>query len=292
MPAGIDVGRLVPRLRWGLGALARTRSTHMRATSDIYGRGAELSARHPGLLDEGGDLNPRSLGVDALRAYELRVTSQNGEDGVLAEILARVGVGPRFVVEFGAGDGSETTTGFLTDWCGWSAVLIEIDGFEASRLARKHQHEPNVVTRQGQVTEDNLEPLLTGLGVPADLDVLSIDIDSVDYWIWRSIRVLRPRVVVIEYNSTLPAGRSITVPRDQASGVNPATDRYGASLDALVQLGASKGYVLVHTELAGVNAFFVRDDLAGAVRAGTARRAGPNHFLGSDGPLATYDGGE
>ena len=292
MPAGIDARRLVPRLRWGLGTLARTRSTHVRATSDIYARGAELSARHPGLLDAGGDLHPRAFGVDSLRAYELRVTSQNGEDGVLAEILARVGVGPRFVVEFGAGDGSETTTGFLTDWCGWSGVLIEIDAFEASRLARKHQHEPHVVTHHAQVTEENLEPLLAGLGVPADLDVLSIDIDSVDYWIWRSIRVLRPRVVVIEYNSTLPAGRSITVPRDQASGVNPATDRYGASLDALVQLGASKGYVLVHTELAGVNAFFVRDDLAGAVRAGTARRAGPNHFLGSDGPLATYDGGE
>lgn len=288
MPQGISASRIVPRLRWGIGTLARTRSTHVRATSDIYARGAELSARHPGLSDADAPLCPRSLQTLALRPYELRVTSQNGEDGVLAELLARVGVGPRHVVEFGAGDGSETTTGFLIDWCGWSATLLEIDPHEAARLARKHQHETRVTTRQARVTEESLEPVLRELGAPTDIDVLSIDIDSIDYWIWRSIQSYSPRIVVIEYNSSLPPRRRLTVPRSTTSGINPATDRYGASLDALVALGESKGYRLVHTDLSGVNAFFVRDELVPLVGIVDVRRAGPNHFLGSDGPINTY----
>ncbi len=280
------------RARFGLGALARTRSVQLRDTSDILQAAAILSARHPGLSDPSASLNPRSLGTSALRPYELRVISQNGEDGVLAEIIARIGTGSRVVAEFGVGDGSEMTTGFLIDWCGWSAALIEIDPANADRLARKHQHEPSIHTGCSRITEDNLEPLLTSMGIPAEPDVISIDIDSVDYWIWKALTGIRPRIIVIEYNATLPAGELLTLPRDRTDGWDGATDRYGASLDALVALGETKGYGLVHTDLAGVNAFFVREDLLKLVGVPTTRRAGPNHWFGSDGPLGTYSAAE
>lgn len=275
------------RARFGLGALQRTRAIHLRGTSDIFQAAAVLSARHPGLSDPDADLGPRALGTSALRPYELRVTSQNGEDGVLAEIIARIGTGGRHVAEFGAGDGSETTTGFLVDWCGWSAAYVEIDPESAERLARKHQHDPPVQTTCARLTEENLEPTLRSLGVPDEPDVLSIDIDSVDFWLWRSLTGMRPRVIVIEYNATVPPGRHLTTPRNHSAGWDGATDRYGASLDALVALGTTKGYTLVHTDLSGVNAFFVRDDLVDRVAVPHVRRAGPNHWLGSDGPLRT-----
>lgn len=279
------------RARFGLGALQRTRAIHLRSTSDIFQAAAVLSARHPGLSDPDADLGARSLGTSALRPYELRVTSQNGEDGVLAEIIAGIGTGGRTVAEFGAGDGSETTTGFLVDWCGWSAAYIEIDPESADRLARKHQHEPGVQTTCARITEENLEPTLRSLGTQDEPDVLSIDIDSIDFWLWKSIEGIRPRIVVIEYNATIGPGRRLTTPRDHATGWDGATDRYGASLDALVALGTSKGYGLVHTDLAGVNAFFVRDDLLPAVGVTAVRRSGPNHWLGSDGPLRTEASG-
>jgi hypothetical protein len=275
------------RARFGLGALQRTRAIHLRSTSDIFQAAAVLSTRHPGLSDPAADLGPRHLGTSALRPYELRVTSQNGEDGVLAEIIARIGPGDRIVAEFGAGDGSETTTGFLVDWCGWSAAYIEIDPESAERLARKHQHEPRVQTTCARITEENLEPLLRSLGVPDEPDVLSIDIDSVDFWLWKALTGIKPRIIVIEYNATVGPGRRLTTPRNHAAGWDGATDRYGASLDALIALGSTKGYGLVHTDLAGVNAFFVRDDLLDRVGIADVRRAGPNHWLGSDGPLKT-----
>ena len=275
------------RARFGLGALQRTRAIHLRSTSDVLQAAAILSGRHPGLSDPQAPLGPRSLGTPALRPYELRVTSQNGEDGVLAEIIARIGTGERVVAEFGAGDGSETTTGFLVDWCGWSAAYVEIDSESARRLARKHQHEDRVRTACSRITEENLEPLLASMGVPDEPDVLSIDVDSVDFWLWRAPSPLRPPLLVIADHASPPPGPRLTTPRNRQAGWDGATDHYGASLDALVGLGQTKGYTLVHTDLAGVNAFFVRDDLADAIGVPDVRRAGPNHWFGSDGPLDT-----
>jgi hypothetical protein len=108
-----------------------------------------------------------------------------------------------------------------------------------------------------------------------------IDVDGNDYWIWRALEAFRPRVVVIEYNGDLDP----TVPKvmPYAPGWRwDHTSGYGASLAALEALGADKGYRLVHTELAGVNAFFVRDELAGPLPAGdeVPRRSASHSLLG------------
>ena len=109
------------------------------------------------------------------------------------------------------------------------------------------------------MTPGNVERLFADAGVPESLDVLSIDVDGSDYWIWEALQTYRPRIVVIEYNSALPADTRLAQPRDH--GEWDGTDYQGASLGAMVSLGALKGYRLVHTETSGVNAFFVRDEL-------------------------------
>jgi hypothetical protein len=106
--------------------------------------------------------------------------------------------------------------------------------------------------------------------------VLVIDVDGQDYWIWEALEGYSPRVVVVEYNSGLAAPESRVEPR-----TSPAWDRsdhFGASLGALRALGEAKGYRLVHCELAGVNAFFVRDELARAFVEPPLPR-GPNYGL-------------
>ena len=74
-----------------------------------------------------------------------------------------------------------------------------------------------------------------------------------------SNHVVRPRVVVIEYNSQLRPPLSVTVPYG-ASKRWDGTSSYGASLEALVRLGRTKDYRIVGGCVAGVNAFFVRED--------------------------------
>jgi hypothetical protein len=115
---------------------------------------------------------------------------------------------------------------------------------------------------ESRVTAENINALIAQSGLGNEIDLLSIDIDFNDYWIWKAIDAVNPRVVVIEYNATLRPPMSLVVPYrpdTQWDGSN----YYGASLEALVKLGAEKNYRIVGCSVAGVNAFFVRAHLAG-----------------------------
>ncbi len=223
----------------------------------LYTALALLAERHRAISGRPG----ASAATDSLAAYELRVFSQNGEDGVLAEILARIGVGERFFVEFGVESGREGSCVYLADVAGWQGLFMDCDDDFFTELERKYRAEDRVRTARAMITPENVQELFTASGVPAELDVLSIDVDGADYWIWEAIEAYRPRVVVIEYNSALDPRRRLVQPADLDGGWD-GTSYYGASLGALRAMGERKGYRLVHTELSGVNAFFVREDLA------------------------------
>jgi SAM-dependent methyltransferase len=224
---------------------------------------------------------PQPMVAGPLTEFELRCFSQHGEDGVIAEILARIGIGSGFFVEFGIETGREGNCVFLADVLGWEGVFIEPDEAAFSELARKYAQTERVRTMNAAVTPDNIENLFAAAGVPPEPDVLSIDVDGQDYWIWAALESYRPRVAVIEYNAVLPPGRQLVQPRGHREAWD-GTDYFGASLDALCALADRKGYMLAHTDLAAVNAFFVRSELA-AVAAPppdeVARRHQPNYFM-------------
>ncbi len=198
----------------------------------------------------------------ALTPWERKDTSQSGEDGVIEEILRRIATGPRFFVEFGVGPGVEGNCVRLADSEGWSGLFMESDPGDHAGLARKYAHVPAARTRRARVAPDNINQLLREESVPADFDLLSIDIDGNDYWVWRALSErFRPRLVVIEYNGALGTEAALVQPlRDEPWD---ATDYFGASIRALQRLGRAKGYRLVHTDSLGANAFFVREPLAG-----------------------------
>jgi hypothetical protein len=196
-----------------------------------------------------------------LAGYELKVFSQNGEDGVLAEIFHRIGTESKFFVEFGVGAGLEGNSVLLADVHRWSGLFIEGSPTRYAGLRYKYLGIPQVATANAMVTAENIEDLMADASVPASFDLLSIDIDSNDYWVWQAITTRRPRVVVCEFNGRLDPTSALTQPYSAATGWD-GTEYFGASLQALTELGAHKGYTLVHTDLTGTNAFFVVDDHA------------------------------
>ena len=124
------------------------------------------------------------------------------------------------------------------------------------------------------VTRENINGLITEHGYAGEIDLFSLDLDGNDYWIWEAVTVSSPRVVILEYNSMFGPDRAVTIPYD------PHFDRhrhhsmyYGASLQALTRLNARKGYRLVAVEPSGVNAFFLRHDVATHIPACDASRA-------------------
>jgi hypothetical protein len=198
-----------------------------------------------------------------LRAFERRVYSQNGEDGILEEILRRVGAPRKYFVEFGVETGEQCNCARLALEEGWHGLFIEGFAPYFEHLRERYRPRPGVRCLQAYVSAANIEPLLRQQGVPLDLDVLSIDIDGNDYWVWAAIHHWRPRVVVIEYNASHPPGKKWVMQENPDHGWD-GTTYYGASLTSLTFLGRQKGYTLVVTNSSGVNAFFVRDDLVTA----------------------------
>ncbi|WP_133475355.1 hypothetical protein [Sediminibacterium goheungense] len=213
--------------------------------------------------------NPRYQQADKLNRYEFQVFSQVGDDGMIEEIFKRIGTTNQYFVEFGVEDGSETNSTYLL-YKGWKGLWM--DGSE-EHIAKIHQTCPKAISRgdlkaiQAFITAENIEYLFEKAGVPAEPDLLSIDIDRNDYYVWKSIQKYRPRVVIIEYNAIFRPGCEFVIEYDAASMWDGSANT-GASLDAICKLAEEKGYKLVGCCFAGVNAYFVRQDLIG------------NHFTG------------
>jgi hypothetical protein len=217
-----------------------------------------LLTAHPELA---GDADP----VARLRRAEARVYSQNGEDGVVAYLLSLVGPGDRRFVEFGVEDGTECNTANLALTFGWRGLQLEANAADAARAREFYAGRADVRVVEARVTPRNIDGLLREHGFDGDLDLLSIDIDGNDYWVWEALETARPRIVVIEYNAVFGPKRSITVPyaeRTSPYDAHASGWYHGASLTALARLGERKGYVLAGAESRGVNAFFVRRDVA------------------------------
>ncbi len=207
---------------------------------------------------------PRYSDPKRLHRFEHQVFSQNGEDGVIAEIFRRIGMTDRYFLEIGVGDGLENNTTFLLSQ-GWKGCWADGDGSAMAKIWKTFWRplaKGDLVLRQALVSAENIAGILAELNVPTEFDLFSLDIDRNTYFVWRALKHLRPRVVVMEYNSTFPPDVEWTVEYDPNRIYN-CTAYMGASLKAYEKLGAELGYALVGCELGGINAFFVRRDLCG-----------------------------
>ncbi|HEY6325521.1 MAG TPA: hypothetical protein VIW73_03255 [Candidatus Cybelea sp.] len=184
--------------------------------------------------------------------------SQNGEDGILAELFARI-PHHRYFVEIGVEDGEQCNAALLARRYGWRGVMIEADDACFERLSTTYASLP-VTCVQLLVDRENVGAAFDAAGVPRSLDLLSIDIDGNDYYVWEALRSFSPSVVVIEYNASFGPRKSVTIEYNPQHGWQ-RTRYYGASLTALAKLGARLGYGLIGTDRRGINAFFVRRDL-------------------------------
>lgn len=181
------------------------------------------------------------------------VYSQNGEDGILEEILKRLSITNGYVCEFGAWDGIHLSNTFHLVRQGFNAVFIEGDKDKYQDLLNTVKKYPNITPIQAFVdyknTDNSLDNLLKTTDIPIDFDVLSIDIDSYDYQVWKSLNVYKPKIVVIEINSSART--------DDTMYIHDGITYQGTGFRPTYDLGLEKGYTFVlHTG----NMIFVRND--------------------------------
>lgn len=238
-------------------------------------------------------LHPELAVSGGIADHELQVYSQHGEDGILLWLFSTIGTTDRRFVEFGIEDGRECNTRNLAQHWGWSGLMLDGDPGGARAAADFYAALPVTVEHE-MVSPDNIGLILDRHQLADEFDLLSIDIDSHDYWVWQAITA-RPRVVVIEYNPSLGPDRAATLPYDAGFAYDQYTHGgayHGASITALARLGSEKGYSLIGCESGGANAFFVRDDCLGSippVSPSVAWRENPNRPGTIEDQMATLE---
>lgn len=221
------------------------------------------------LLNQYREARDRNAGVPAFRDAGLRVMSQHDEDGYLLYIFALIGMMHKVSVEICAGDGIECNTANLLVHHGWSGLLVDGQESNIQKARQFYATHPNTrywppKTVHAWITRENVNGLIEEAGITGEIDLLSLDIDGIDYWLWESLEVVRPRVVVLEFNHLWGPEASVSVPYRpdfRAIFTEYGSDYAGASLAAFVKLGRRKGYRLVGANRIATNAFFVRDEI-------------------------------
>lgn len=202
-------------------------------------------------------------------AIEFRNYSQNGEDGILWYVFSIIGTKTKTCVEMCAGSGRECNSANLIINHGWTGLLFDGDEKRVNHgkeFFASHQDTfvfpPKFV--HAWITAENVDALIADNGYRGEIDLLSLDLDGVDYWIWEAINAVSPRAVIAEVQAIWGSERSVTVPYRpdfRAEFYNGFGIYSGASLPAFVKLAQKKGYRLVGCQRYGFNAVFLRNDV-------------------------------
>jgi hypothetical protein len=253
--------------------------------------GQQLNATAAGLLGQGAtiqhvlsDYIERSLMLNGrmaasglshgrsiadLSEVEFRVFSQWGEDGIIEWLVTHVPLPNTRFVEFGVGNFYEANCRFLLLNRNWKGLVMDssteyMTGLRNDAIYWKH----DLTAAPAFVSVENINGLISDHGFTGPLGILSIDIDGNDYWIWKAITCVDPAIVICEYNPIFGDTHAISIPYDahftrfagHSSGLY-----FGCSIAALRSLAEQRGYTFVGTNSNGINAFFVRNDLAASV---------------------------
>ena len=200
--------------------------------------------------------------------FGIKIFSQNEEDGIILYIFKHIGIRTKSFIEIGTENGTECNTTNLIKNFNWSGVQIEGDKNQHNEAKIKLKNILGKKIRNLKllnffITKKNINKIIKKYS-NKNIDLLSIDIDGNDYWIWKAINCIKPRLVVIEYNSFFGPKIAATVQYKTKFIWDHRNKKsyYGASLKALEKLGKKKGYNLIGVDTNGVNAFFIRKDLS------------------------------
>lgn len=200
--------------------------------------------------------------IKCLSGFGYKIFSQSDEDGIISEIFNRIGFANKIFIEFGVGNGLENNTlALLIN--GWSGLWIEGSSNFCKQIEKgldKYIDKKQLIVRNAFITVNNIDLIISESISEKEIDLLSIDIDSNDAHILEAIKVVHPRVIVMEYNAKFGPSINYRMPYNEEY-IWQKTDQFGSSLKNLEITLSSLGYSCVGCNVVGTNAFFVRNDL-------------------------------
>jgi len=196
-----------------------------------------------------------------------RCFSQFEEDGLILFIIAALGIAQGVFLDIGSSDGVNSNCANLALNFGWRGTFIDGDESNIAKGRAFYERHPDTWIYppkfvHGMITRENINQLLTEASVPPEIDLMSIDIDGNDYWVWDAISVTSAKAVIIETHIEFGL-KNIVTPYDKDyvyPGRHP--DYHGASPVAMEKLARRKGYRLIGANRLGFNTIYLREGLA------------------------------
>ena len=192
--------------------------------------------------------------------YGFKVFSQTDEDGIINEIFKRIGITNKKFLEFGVNASKNNTTFLLLN--NWTGVWLEISTLKIIRIKNKYKiplKNNSLRIYKKKITAENINKVIKSLQLKGVIDLLSIDIDGNELYLLNKLSQIRPRVIVVEYNSKFPPPFKKSI-KYSPNFIWKYDDYLGSSLQLLVD-NLKKNYALVGCNISGVNAFFVKKEL-------------------------------
>ena len=193
--------------------------------------------------------------------YGFKVFSQTDEDGIINEIFKRIGITNKKFLEFGVNASKNNTTFLLLN--NWTGVWLEISTLKIIRIKNKYKiplKNNSLRIYKKRITAENINKVIKSVQLKGVIDLFSIDIDGNELYLLNKLSQIRPRVIVVEYNSKFPPPFKKSI-KYSPNFIWKYDDYLGSSLQLLVDNLKKKNYALVGCNISGVNAFFVKKEL-------------------------------
>ena len=204
---------------------------------------------------------PKYTSLKNISDLDYKVFSQNGEDGIIDYLLFSLSITTPKFIEIGVGDYTESNTRYLFETTNSKGLIVDcIKNLRTEVLKNTKLWRGDLKIIEDFVNSENINKILEENSFNKKIDLFSLDIDGIDYWILKKIPSDFSKIIVVEYNSNFGHELEVTVPnikKFNRTKYHYSNLCFGTSLKALINLLEKKNYTFVGTDISKLNAFFV-----------------------------------
>jgi len=216
---------------------------------------------------------------------EYKAFSQNGEDGIIDYLLHQLNINEPKFVEIGIGDYRESNTRLLFEIRNVNGLVIDaINDLKSKVLKNIKLWRNSLTVVEKKIDSSNINETLKIYNFDEKLDLFSLDIDGIDYWIINELPENFAKIAVIEFNPNFGSVAKVTVPNikefDRTS-YHYSNLCFGASLAAIIQIMSKKNFVFIGTNQFKCNAFFVSKDYIEMINVNIPNQNNIDEFVNS-----------
>ena len=206
-------------------------------------------------------IRPNYSKIKDINDLDYKVFSQAGEDGIIDYLLYSLNIKKPKFIEIGVGDYRESNTRFVYERSSCKGLIVDvIENLEQKVKGNINFWKGDLKVVEKEIDSENIIETLNENNFSKDIDLFSLDIDGIDYWVLEKLPNEFSKIIVVEYNAIFGDKLMVSVPNIkgfQRYKYHYSYLCFGASLKALINLLNKKGYIFLGTNLLRTNAFFV-----------------------------------